>query len=108
IKQLRLKGDSVFDAVVAAGKDRIRPIFITTLMTVGGMIPLALATGSSSGYQAPLAIVIISGLLYSTLISLVLIPSIYLVFEDIKILLTKLFRKKKVNVRSIEAKAHVQ
>src|SRR5690606_11606236 len=36
IKQLRLKGDSVFDAVVAAGKDRIRPIFITTLMTVGG------------------------------------------------------------------------
>lgn len=58
--------------------------FITTFMTVGGMIPLAFATGSSSEYQAPLAIVVISCLLYSTLISLVLIPSIYLVFEDVK------------------------
>ena len=108
IKQLRNSGLDVYEAVVNAGKDRIRPIFITTLMTVGGMIPLALATGSASGYQSPLAVVIISGLLYSTLISLVLIPSFYLVFEDIGALVNRLFRKKKVSVRRIEAKAHIQ
>src|SRR5699024_12325964 len=83
VKQQRKHGMTVGDAMVDAGKDRIRPIFMTTLTTVGGMIPLAFATGASSGYQSPLAVVIISGLLFSTFITLILIPSIYLVFEDI-------------------------
>src|SRR5699024_553365 len=75
--QLRNQHMDTADAIIASGKERIRPIFMTTLTTVGGMIPLALATGSSSGYQSPLAVVIISGLLFSTLITLILIPSIY-------------------------------
>lgn len=79
--QLRKKGLSVVQSLIQAGENRIRPIFMTTLTTVGGMFPLALATGMSADYQAPLAIVIISGLLFSTLITLLLIPSIYRLFS---------------------------
>lgn len=93
-RQLRNQDMSVADAITASGKERIRPIFMTTLTTVGGMIPLAMATGSSSGYQSPLAVVIISGLLFSTLITLVLIPSIYMLFEDVHGGLRKFRRKK--------------
>ena len=95
VKQQRNHGMTVGDAMVDAGKDRIRPIFMTTLTTVGGMIPLAFATGASSGYQSPLAVVIISGLLFSTFITLILIPSIYLVFEDIGRGLKRLFSRKR-------------
>ncbi|PYZ99073.1 acriflavin resistance protein [Alteribacter lacisalsi] len=82
--QLRKEGMSASEAVKEAGQNRIRPIFMTTLTTVAGMLPLALATGTASSYQAPLATVIIGGLLFATLITLVLIPSVYLLFEDVK------------------------
>lgn len=78
--QLRSEGSSVEEALVAAGTQRIRPILMTTLTTVGGMLPLALASGVSGNYQAPLATVLISGLLFATVITLLLIPSVYRVF----------------------------
>lgn len=81
--QLRKEGYSVEEALVNSGKDRIRPIFMTTLTTVGGMLPLALASGTSGNYQAPLATVIIFGLMFSTLITLVLIPAVYKLFGAI-------------------------
>ncbi|GAE29928.1 efflux RND transporter permease subunit [Halalkalibacter hemicellulosilyticus] len=94
-KQLRNEGLTVHEAVKEAGKNRIRPIFMTTLTTVGGMLPLALATGSASAYQAPLATVIIGGLLFATLITLVLIPSVYLLFNDVGRGVKRLFSRKK-------------
>lgn len=75
--QLQKDGKSIIPALIQAGENRIRPIFMTTLTTIGGMLPLALATGMSADYQAPMAIVIISGLLFSTMITLILIPAIY-------------------------------
>lgn len=77
---LRKEGYTVPDALVEAGKNRIRPIFMTTLTTVGGMLPLALASGTSGNYQAPMATVIISGLLFATFITLLLIPAVYRLF----------------------------
>lgn len=94
-KQLRGTGYEINEAIVEAGKNRIRPIFMTTLTTVGGMLPLAIATGTASNYQSPLAVVIISGLLFSTLITLILIPSVYLLFEDMKRGLNRLFGRKR-------------
>lgn len=79
--QLLIAGHSLNDSIINAGQDRIRPIFMTTLTTIGGMIPLAMASGMSADYQAPLATVIISGLLFATLITLVLVPSIYRLFS---------------------------
>lgn len=92
--QLRLQGKSVIESIVGAGKDRIRPIFMTTLTTVGGMLPLALASGTSGNYQAPMATAIISGLLFATLITLVLIPAVYRIFNAIGNGFSRLFKKK--------------
>ncbi|MCE7792895.1 efflux RND transporter permease subunit [Salipaludibacillus sp. CUR1] len=105
IKQLRLAGMPVNEAVAEAGKNRIRPIFMTTLTTVGGMLPLAVAGGTASGYQAPLATVIIGGLLFATLITLGLIPSVYLMVEDLKRGIRKLFSKKKHTTPELNEKA---
>ncbi|KMY52985.1 acriflavin resistance protein [Bacillus sp. FJAT-27231] len=80
--QLRKEGFSVEAALVEAGKNRIRPIFMTTLTTVGGMLPLALASGTSGNYQAPMATVIICGLLFATFITLLLIPAVYRLFTS--------------------------
>lgn len=71
----------MIESLLQAGENRIRPIFMTTLTTVGGMLPLALATGMSADYQAPLSIVIISGMLFSTFITLLLIPCVYRLFS---------------------------
>ncbi len=78
--QLRNEGCTVQEALVEAGKNRIRPILMTTLTTVGGMLPLALASGGSGNYQAPMATAIIAGLSFATLITLLLIPAVYRIF----------------------------
>ncbi|WP_226645360.1 efflux RND transporter permease subunit [Mesobacillus subterraneus] len=78
--QLRNEGYTVQEALLEAGKNRIRPILMTTLTTVGGMLPLALATGGSGNYQAPMATAIIAGLSFATLITLLLIPAVYRIF----------------------------
>lgn len=79
--QLRRKGYLIKEAVIQAGQDRLRPIFITSITTIGGLLPLAVLGGASAGYQAPLATVVISGLLFATAITLLLTPSIYLLVE---------------------------
>ncbi|MCJ8009102.1 efflux RND transporter permease subunit [Lederbergia wuyishanensis] len=79
--QLRKEGYSIEDALVEAGKNRIRPIFMTTLTTAGGMLPLALASGTSGNYQAPMATAIISGLMFATFITLLLVPATYRLFS---------------------------
>ncbi|WNF23760.1 efflux RND transporter permease subunit [Mesobacillus jeotgali] len=78
--QLRNEGFTVQEALVEAGKNRIRPILMTTLTTVGGMLPLAMASGESGNYQAPMATAIIAGLSFATLITLLLIPAVYCIF----------------------------
>lgn len=95
--QLRRLGFTANEAIVQAGKDRIRPIFMTTLTTAGGMLPLALATGTTGNYQAPMATAIISGLLFATLITLVLIPSVYRLFHAIGNGFRRIFRRKSKN-----------
>ncbi|MCR6097142.1 efflux RND transporter permease subunit [Salipaludibacillus agaradhaerens] len=97
INQLREQGLPIYEAVIEAGKNRMRPIFMTTLTTVGGMLPLALATGGANAYQAPLATVIIGGLLFATFITLLLIPAVYLLVEDIKRAIKRVFSKKKTS-----------
>lgn len=76
--QLRRGGSSAREALLQAAPIRLRPILMTTLATVGGMTPLALGFESGSASQAPLGTVVIGGLLCSTLLSLVVIPTLYL------------------------------
>ena len=76
--QLRERGYSAREAVLHAAPMRLRPIMMTTLATVGGMIPIAIGFETGSETQAPLGTVVIGGLLVSTLLSLVVVPTLYL------------------------------
>ncbi|MCP3670415.1 MAG: efflux RND transporter permease subunit [Gammaproteobacteria bacterium] len=73
----RSRGMEPVPAIIAAGHLRLRPILMTTLTTVVGMLPLALALGEGSEMLQPLAVTIVSGLLFSSLVSLLLVPSFY-------------------------------
>ena len=73
----RREGLGLQEAVIEAARLRIRPILMTTLTTVVGMLPLALALGEGSEMLQPLAVAIVSGLLFSTLVSLLLVPAVY-------------------------------
>jgi len=73
----RRRGADKIRAIVASARLRLRPILMTTLTTVVGLLPLALAWGEGSELLQPLAVTIVSGLLFSTLVSLVLVPLVY-------------------------------
>ena len=77
IELRRAGGDDKRTAIVEAARLRLRPILMTTLTTVVGMLPLALAVGEGAEMLQPLAIVIVWGLSFSTLVSLLLVPMIY-------------------------------
>jgi HAE1 family hydrophobic/amphiphilic exporter-1 len=85
----RNEGMPLMEAIALAGSRRLRPILMTTLTTVLGLLPLSFGLGEGGETQAPLARVVIGGLLSSTLITLVLIPVVYSIFEQ------KLFGKKR-------------
>lgn len=89
----REKNLSVYDAVIESGKLRLRPILMTTLTTVLGLLPLSFGIGAGGEIQASLARVVIGGLTASTLITLLLIPVVYITADQIKIYISE---KKKV------------
>lgn len=85
LRQTDLVNDIPLDQLVAKGSaTRLRPVLMTTLTTILGMIPSALAFGEGGDMMQPLSVVVIGGLTVSTLITLILIPTIYLIFEKIQ------------------------
>ena len=70
------------EAVATAGRTRLRPILMTSLATMLGLVPMAMGIGEGAELQAPLARVVIGGLLASTLITLVFVPTVYTIFEE--------------------------
>jgi HAE1 family hydrophobic/amphiphilic exporter-1 len=83
INILRARGQPRNEAIINAGLTRLRPILMTTLTTVLGMIPLALGLGTGAELYRPLAIVVVCGLSFSTILTLVFIPAIYCLFDDL-------------------------
>ena len=88
IGQLKESGLSLTDAIAEAGQQRIRPILMTSLTTILALVPMALGLGEGASLSAPMAIAVIGGLVTSTLLSLVVIPCVYYVFESVKIRVT--------------------
>jgi HAE1 family hydrophobic/amphiphilic exporter-1 len=78
----RRDGIPLREAVETAGRTRLRPILMTTLATILGLVPMSLGIGEGAELQAPLARVVIGGLAASTLITLVFIPTMYTIFEE--------------------------
>ena len=79
------------DAIVEAGRVRLRPIMMTTLALVAGMVPVALGNGEGADFRAPLGRAIIGGVITSTFLTLLVIPTIYEILDDWRIKLTGLF-----------------
>lgn len=79
---LRERGYSRREAILEAGPTRLRPILMTTLAMVGGMLPTALALSKGSEQRAPMAITVIGGLILSTLLTLLVIPTLYTIVDD--------------------------
>ena len=83
IKQQRRKGVERLQAILIAGPIRLRPILMTTFAMIFGMIPVALGLGEGAGFKAPMGRAIIGGLISSTALTLVIIPVVYTIFDDI-------------------------
>lgn len=91
IKQLRTQGMSRQQAILEAAPVRLRPILMTTIATILGMLPLAIGFGAGAELRAPMAVAIMGGLVTSTLLSLIVVPVIYDLLDD-------LFGKKVLNL----------
>ncbi|WEH33010.1 efflux RND transporter permease subunit [Streptomyces sp. AM 4-1-1] len=82
INQYRAQGMSVVDAVVEGGRHRLRPILMTALATIFALLPMALGVTGEGGFiSQPLAVVVIGGLITSTLLTLLLVPTLYAMVE---------------------------
>ena len=81
VNQLRLEGMEKRDAIVETGRRRIRPILMTALTTILGLFTTALAVGQGADLLQPMAVVIIAGLAYATLLTLFIVPALYDIFR---------------------------
>jgi multidrug efflux pump subunit AcrB len=79
------------EAIIDAGRKRARPIVMTTIAMVGGMLPSALALDSGGEFRAPMAIAVIGGLISSTVLSLVFVPAVFALMDDIMRAVWRLF-----------------
>jgi hydrophobe/amphiphile efflux-1 (HAE1) family protein len=81
------------EAIIDAGRKRARPIIMTTIAMVGGMLPSALALDSGGEFRAPMAIAVIGGLISSTVLSLLFVPAVFAVMDDISSAIWRLFSR---------------
>ncbi len=89
VNQRRRSGMTKYDALMAAGRDRLRPILMTSATTVLGLLPMALGLGEGAELRAPLAITVIGGLTVATLLTLVVIPVVYAAVDRRELLIEK-------------------
>jgi multidrug efflux pump subunit AcrB len=94
------------EAIIDAGMKRARPIIMTTIAMVAGMMPSALAFGDGGEFRSPMALAVIGGLLFSTVLSLVFVPAMFIVMDDIGSLIWHFGKKLVVNSADDEHDVH--
>jgi HAE1 family hydrophobic/amphiphilic exporter-1 len=82
INQLREDGLSKKDSIITAGSQRIRPILMTSLTTIFALVPLTIGIGESASLRSPMALAVIGGLVSSTILTLIVIPCVYWIFDS--------------------------
>jgi len=81
INLMRERGHDLYEAITMAGRSRLRPVIMTSATTILGMFPLAMSKGSGSELWSPMGIAVIGGLIFSTLVTLVIVPVVYAIFS---------------------------
>jgi Cu/Ag efflux pump CusA len=89
--EMRHRGMARVEAMVEAGRKRARPIIMTSIAMSAGMLPSALGVGEGGSFRAPMAIAVIGGIIVSTVLSLVVVPSFFLIMDDLSRLLAWMF-----------------
>ena len=103
-KVLRKQGMERREALITAGRTRLRPILMTTLAMIFGMLPLALGLGQGAEMRAPLGRAVIGGLITSTILTLLVVPVVYALFDDFALFLHRRWAK----ANALERDAHGQ
>jgi len=80
INLMRDRGYELYEAIALAGNSRLRPVLMTALTTILGMLPLALSRGEGSEIWTPMGITVIGGLVFSTIVTMVIVPVMYAIF----------------------------
>ena len=80
INLMRERGHELYEAIALSGRSRLRPVIMTSATTILGMLPLAMSKGSGSELWSPMGVAVIGGLVFSTLVTLVLVPVVYAIF----------------------------
>jgi multidrug efflux pump len=83
INQLKERGMAALDAAQEAGRIRFRPILMTSVATIMGALPIALGLGAGSLSRRPLGYAIVGGLVFSTMLTLFVVPAVYLIFDGL-------------------------
>lgn len=93
--QVRQSGISRHEALIRAGETRLRPILMTTIAMIAGMLPIAMGVGAGAEVRAPMAIAVIGGLISSTFLTLLVVPVVYTFVDDLEHFLLRLVRRRK-------------
>jgi HAE1 family hydrophobic/amphiphilic exporter-1 len=81
INLMRERGNELYEAIAISGRSRLRPVLMTSATTILGMLPLAMSTGSGSELWSPMGVAVIGGLVFSTFVTLVIVPVVYAIFS---------------------------
>jgi HAE1 family hydrophobic/amphiphilic exporter-1 len=81
INLMRERGHELFEAIAISGRSRLRPVIMTSATTILGMLPLAMSSGTGSEMWSPMGVAVIGGLVFSTLVTLIIVPVVYAIFS---------------------------
>jgi len=97
IEEMRV-GKDRWTALLEAGHKRARPIVMTTVAMIAGMLPIALGLGADASFRQPMAVAVIGGLLTSTALSLLVVPVVFTYVDDFEKFLRRLFHRSEFHV----------
>ncbi len=103
VNQLRERGLSTIDAALEAGRIRLRPILMTSVATIMGAVPIAFGLGAGSISRRPLGYAIVGGVLFSTLLTLYVVPAVYVIFDGLRERASGRARARRTAVPALEA-----
>jgi len=103
INRSRKSGTPAYESIIQSGVVRLRPVMLTTVTTVGGLLPLAFFATGQAKFLSPMAISVVWGLSFATVLTLILTPCLYAILDDLKVIVRRLFRYRAMPPEAVAA-----